>query len=211
VSASTSAGARVDGRLARSARTRAAVIDALLGLHLDGDLSPTAGRVAERAGVALRTVYGHFADLESLYAEAGQRAMAQVRDVAIAFTAGWADDPGRLPLEVRARRFAEARAVVLEWLLPITRAAALREGVSPQMQRNREQFVALGDSEVRTLFAPELARLEPARAVRAVHALHVVAGGPAWAALRQDRRLEPPAAAALLGDLVVATAQSVFL
>ena len=211
MSASTSAGVRVDGRLARSARTRAAVIDALLGLHLDGDLSPTAGRVAERAGVALRTVYGHFADLESLYAEAGQRAMAQVRDVAIAFTAGWADDPGRLPLEVRARRFAEARAVVLEWLLPITQAAALREGLSPQMQRNREQFVALGDSEVRTLFAPELARLEPARAVRAVHAVHVVAGGPAWAALRQDRRLEPPVAAALLGDLVVATAQAVFL
>lgn len=211
MSASTSADVRVDGRLARSARTRAAVIDALLGLHLEGDLSPTAGRVAERAGVALRTVYGHFADLESLYAEAGQRAMAQVRDVAIAFTAGWADDPGRLPLEVRARRFAEARAVVLEWLLPITRAAALREGLSPQMQRNREQFVALGDSEVRTLFAPELARLAPARAVRAVHVVHVVAGGPAWAALRQDRRLEPPVAAALLGDLVVATTQAVFL
>jgi TetR/AcrR family transcriptional regulator of autoinduction and epiphytic fitness len=205
------AGLPADGRLARSARTRAAVIDALLGLHLDGDLSPTAGRVAERAGVALRTVYGHFADLENLYAEAGQRAMAQVRDVAIAFTAGWADDPARLPLEVRARRFAEARAVALEWLLPITRAAALREGLSPQMQRNREQFVALGDSEVRTLFAPELARLEPAGAVRAVHALHVVAGGPAWGALRQDRRLEPPAAAALLGDLVVATARTVFL
>ena len=201
----------VDGRLARSARTRTAVIDALLGLHLDGDLSPTAGRVAERAGVALRTVYGHFADLESLYAEAGQRAMSQVREVAIAFTASWSDDPGRVPLDDRARRFAEARAVVLEWLLPITQAAALREGLSPQMKRNRERFVALGDSEVRTLFAPEIGRLPAPAADRAVHALHVVAGGPAWAALRQDRGLAPAAAAVLLADLVVVTARAVFL
>ena len=207
----TAAAVPADGRLARSARTREAVIDALLGLHLEGDLSPTAGRVAERAGVALRTVYGHFADLESLYAEAGQRAMARVREVAIAFTASWSADPARLPLEDRARRFAEARAVALEWLLPISRAAALREGLSPQMQRNRERFVALGDSEVRTLFAPELAVLGAAEAERAVHALHVVAGGPAWAALRQDRGLQPVAAAALLADLVVTTARAVLL
>ena len=203
--------APADGRLARSARTRAAVIDALLGLHLDGDLSPTAGRVAERAGVALRTVYGHFADLESLYAEAGQRAMAQVRELSTAFTAGWADEPGRLDLDDRARRFAEARAVVLEWLLPISQAATLREALSPEMQSNRQRFVALGDSEVRTLFAPELARLDGAAAMRAVDALHVVAGGPAWAALRQDRRLSPEAAAALLADLVVATAHAVLV
>ncbi|MCU1599338.1 MAG: TetR family transcriptional regulator [Frankiales bacterium] len=200
----------VDGRLARSARTRSAVIDALLQLNLEGDLSPTAGRVAQRAGVALRTVYGHFADLESLFAEAGLRALHRVRELSIAFTASWADDPGRLPLEQRARRFAEARGVVLEWLLPISRAAALREGLSPQMQRNRAQFVALGDSEVRVLFAPELAGLDEAAASRAVHALHVVAGGPAWAALRQDRGLPPEAAVSLLGDLVVATARAVF-
>jgi len=198
-----------DGRHARSARTRAAVIDALLELHLAGDLNPTAGRVAERAGVSLRTVYGHFADLESLYAEAGQRAMDRVRELSIGCNADWSDDPGRLSLADRARRFAEARAAALEWLRPISRAAALREGVSPQMLRNRERFVALGDSEVRTLFAPELVRLEPAAAARAVHALHVVAGGPAWDALRQDRGLEPPAATALLVELVGATAQAV--
>jgi AcrR family transcriptional regulator len=160
--------------------------------------------------VALRTVYGHFADIESLYAEAGQRAMDRVRELAIAGTAEWSGDPARLPLQDRARRFAEARAAALEWLRPISRAAVLREGVSPQMLRNRERFVALGDSEVRTLFAPELARLDPAAAVRAVHALHVVAGGPAWDALRQDRGLEPSAATALLVDLVAATAEAVF-
>jgi AcrR family transcriptional regulator len=200
---------RVDGRLARSARTRATVIDALLALLRDGHLSPTAGQVAERAGVALRTVYGHFVDMESLYAEAGQRAMAQVRELAVAETAAWAHEPARLPLDERARRFARARALALEWLLPISQAAALREGLSPQMQRNRQRFVALGDSEVRTLFAPELAARSGPAAEQAVHALHVVAGGPAWSALREDRGLRPSAATALLEDLVVVTARAV--
>jgi AcrR family transcriptional regulator len=58
-------------------RTRSAVIDALLALYEEGDLNPTAVRVAGRAGVALRTVYGHFADLESLYAEASERELAR--------------------------------------------------------------------------------------------------------------------------------------
>jgi hypothetical protein len=78
------------------------------------------------------------------------------------------------------------------------------------MLRNRERFVALGDSEVRALFAPELAALDQPAAERAVHALHVVAGGPAWEGLRHDRGLPPGAAAALLADLVVATVQAIF-
>ena len=45
--------APLDGRLARSARTRHAVVDALLDLLGEGDLRPTAARIAERAGVSL--------------------------------------------------------------------------------------------------------------------------------------------------------------
>src|SRR3954470_21512717 len=62
-----------DGRVARSARTRRAIVDALRSLHHDGDLRPTAPRVADRAGVSLRTVWQHFNDLESLLVEAGER------------------------------------------------------------------------------------------------------------------------------------------
>ena len=62
--------ARIDGRLARSARTRHAVVDALLDLLGEGDLRPTAARIAERAGVSLRIVFHHFEDLRG---SAGRR------------------------------------------------------------------------------------------------------------------------------------------
>jgi AcrR family transcriptional regulator len=68
----------VDGRTARGQRTRSSVVDALLALQEEGDLSPTAQQVAARAGVALRTVFGHFSDMETLWAEAGQRELAKL-------------------------------------------------------------------------------------------------------------------------------------
>ena len=42
-------------------------------LHAEGDLRPTAPRVAERAGVSLRTVWQQFADMETLLLEASRR------------------------------------------------------------------------------------------------------------------------------------------
>lgn len=185
----------LDGRLARSVRTRAAVIDALLALYEEGDLSPTAVRVAERAGVALRTVYGHFADMESLYAEAGDRELTRLLERSSPV------DPA-LPYDERVRRFAANRAAVLEWLLPIMRAAGTREPHSPQLQANRQRFVAAGDAEVRTVFAAELAeRADPDALVAAVH---VVAAGPAWMTLRLDRGLQPAEAEAALLALLQA-------
>ncbi len=72
----------VDGRTARGLRTRRAVVDALLALQEEGDLEPTAQRVAARAGVALRTVFGHFSDMETLWAQAGEREFAKMAALA---------------------------------------------------------------------------------------------------------------------------------
>jgi hypothetical protein len=41
----------LDGRSARALRTREAIVDACIGLVEEGELRPTAPRVAERAGV----------------------------------------------------------------------------------------------------------------------------------------------------------------
>jgi AcrR family transcriptional regulator len=62
-----------DGRTARSLRSRRAIVDAMRALHAEGDLSPTGPRVAERAGVSLRTVWQQFADMEALLVEANRR------------------------------------------------------------------------------------------------------------------------------------------
>jgi AcrR family transcriptional regulator len=175
--------ARVDGRTARGQRTRRAVVDALLALQEEGDLEPTAQRVAARAGVALRTVFGHFSDMETLWAQAGERELAKISALA--------DVPsGDLPLEERIDRFCASRARVLEALLPVLRAARLREHTSAALRRNREIFAAAGDAEVAGVFATELAPLEGAERDVVLSAFHVVAGGTAWELLRCHRGLD---------------------
>ncbi len=178
---------RVDGRTARGQRTRNAVVDALLALQEEGDLEPTAQRVAERAGVALRTVFGHFSDMETLWASAGERELAKI--------AALADVPSRdLPPEERIDRFCASRARVLEAVLPVLRAARLREHASAALRRNREIFAAAGDAEVSDVFAPELEPLDQAERDVVLSAFHVVAGGAAWELLRCQRGLDVGAA-----------------
>ena len=168
----------LDGRTARGQRTRAAVVDALLALQEDGDLTPTAQRVAERAGVALRTVFGHFSDMETLWAEAGLRELDKLSRLAVPV------DPS-LPLPERVAGFCASRARVLEALLPVMRAARLREHLSQALAGNRRLFVQAGDEEVRAVFAAELAG-----SPETLHALYLVAGVAGWEGLRVDRGLD---------------------
>jgi len=49
-----------DGRVARSRRTRGAVIDALLALYAEDNLTPTIEDIACRVGMTTRSVYHHF-------------------------------------------------------------------------------------------------------------------------------------------------------
>ncbi len=185
----------VDGRTARGLRTRQSVVDALLALQEEGDLEPTAQRVAARAGVALRTVFGHFSDMETLWAEAGKRELDKLGALAEPV------DPA-LPLEERIAQFCASRSRVLEALLPVMRAARLREPTSPQLLRNRELFIKAGDAEVREVFAPELAALEPDARLRCLDALYLASSDPAWEALRHDRGLTPTGATAVMQRLV---------
>ena len=186
---------KLDGRTERSRRTRDAVVDALLALHDDGDLTPTAQRVAARAGVALRTVYGHFNDMETLYAEAGERELRRLFAVADVV-------PDDLPLDARIDAFCRSRARVLEYLLPVMRATRLREPFSPQLLRNRHRYIASADAEVARVFAPELRRHREPGPV--LDALYLATGGPAWDALRGDRGLDPDRALDVMTRTVTA-------
>jgi AcrR family transcriptional regulator len=186
-----------DGRTARSRRTRTAVVDALLALQEEGHVAPTAQDVAGRAGVALRTVFGHFSDMETLWAEAGQRELARLESLADVI-------PADLPLVERIARFAASRARVLERLLPVMRAARLREPTSPALLANRVLFIAAGDQEVREVFRDELDAMDDADARRLLDVVYATAAGPAWEVLRHDRGLSGADAEALVRDTLVA-------
>lgn len=183
-----------DGRTARGQRTRRAVVDALLALQEEGDLTPTAQRVAERAGVALRTVFGHFSDMETLWAEAGTRELDKLAGLAVPILPD-------LPLAERIALFCASRARTLEALLPVMRASRLREHASPQLMANRRLYIAAGDVQVWEAFAPELDQLQ-ADASTTVDALYLVVGAAGWECLRHDRDLDVEQATTVLLRMV---------
>jgi len=177
----------LDGRLARSARTRLAIVDALRSLHHDGDLLPTAPRVAERAGVSVRTVWQHFDDLEALFVEAGRR------DLEIAMTFVTRIEP-TLPLSARVEALVDQRSRMYEEMAPVWRAARLKAPFSPQIRLNRDRMVRLGRRQLERVFAAELAAAASSSSLLA--ALEVATGWAAWESLRTELDLDVPAARA---------------
>ena len=115
----TAKGAR-DGRTVRAERTRQALVDALLALLYEGQLQPTAERIAARAGVSECSLFQHFADREALY-----QAVAVEQYERIVPTLEPIDEA--LPLAERIDAFVEQRARLLETVTPVRRAALLLE------------------------------------------------------------------------------------
>lgn len=174
--------ARTDGRGARSERARAAVVDALLALTDEGDLRPTAARVALRVGVGLRSVFQHFEDMDLLYAAAAERQYERMATLL---------DPPVVegPLGARIEAFFAHRARLLEAITPVRRATLLLEPFYEVLASRLKTARLVARVEVERAFAPELARLGPVERREVVHALTVATAWPTWESLRAHQRL----------------------
>jgi TetR/AcrR family transcriptional regulator, regulator of autoinduction and epiphytic fitness len=180
-----------DGRAARSHRSRRAIIDAMRALHAEGDLRPTAPRVAERAGVSLRTVWQQFADMEALLVEANRR------DDEILYSLMGQIDPDQ-PLAVRVRLFTGQRARILEQMTPSWRAARIYEPFSAELARNKARTLAMAQANLESVFAPELAELTGPKRRQLLDGLHAVSIWSFWESLRTELSLGPGPAEELL-------------
>jgi TetR/AcrR family transcriptional regulator of autoinduction and epiphytic fitness len=177
----------VDGRSARATRTRDAVVAALLALLEQGDLRPTARRVAERAGVSLRSVYVHFDDLEDLFCAAARLQFARIADLVEPL-------PSDGPLDARLDAFVQQRARVFETGDAVRRAAALQAPFSPTLARVLEMGRRAGRAEIAGVFAPERGRHDRDERHLLLAALGTTAGAATWEGLRRGERLEVDAA-----------------
>ncbi len=189
-----------DGRLARSARARRTVLDALLGLLDEGDLRPTAPRIAERAGVSLRSVFHYFTDLEALYAAAAERQLARLQPLLRRI-------PVDGPLPRRLRAFVAQRARLLERITPVRRAALLLEPFSAQVASALGVARLRGQREVARVFARELAGRAPTVRRDLVAALAAAASWSTWDALRAHQGLSPAPATRVLTRILSALLQ----
>jgi len=183
---------RVDGRTARSERTRNAIVDAQLRLIREGDLRPTADRIARLAGVSLRALWSHFADMEALFAASGQRIL-ELQDAA--------HRPIRpdLPLPARIDAYCRQRARLLEQIGPAAKASALKEPFSETLQHYRRTHVARVRDELAILFAAEIDGNQGL-----LDALTAVSTWPTWSTWRETLNLPVAAARSALTTTVTA-------
>jgi TetR/AcrR family transcriptional regulator, regulator of autoinduction and epiphytic fitness len=167
----------VTGRTARAVRTRGVIVDALLGLLDDGDLHPTATRIAERAGISLRLIYHHFGDLEALYRAAAARQAERMVEL-------FDPVPVDLPFQERFEAFVDQRTAILEWLTPVRRASLLQEPFSEELAKARDALFAIAEQQVTNLFGEEVGRLPRDERDVTWSSLNAAAGWPFWDSLR---------------------------
>ncbi|MEU4425901.1 TetR/AcrR family transcriptional regulator [Actinoplanes sp. NPDC024001] len=177
---------RVDGRTARSERTRNAIVDAHLQLIREGDLRPTADRIAKLAGVSLRALWSHFADMEALMTASGQRVLEQ-RD------ASYQPVPADLPLAERIEAYSRQRARLLEEISPNARASALKEPFSTGLQHYRKLHSNRVRDELLHTFPAEIDGDD-----ELLNALTSISQWPTWATWREAMDLPVEAAQAAL-------------
>jgi AcrR family transcriptional regulator len=166
-----------DGRQRRSERSREAIVQALCELVGDGILQPTAQQVAEAAGVGIRSVFRHFADMDSLFAEMDARLQAD----ALPLLRG---DPPEADSAKRARALVLRRIAFFEKIAPFKRAGTIQRWRSEFLRGQHGVLVrALRADLLRWL--PELRRA-PADLVEA---FDLALSFESWDRLRTDQRL----------------------
>ena len=165
-----------DGRTLRSLRTREAIVDATIGLLEEGDLRPTAPRVAERANVSVRSVFQHFDDLETLHASVAERLVDRVAVLVLPV-------PPDLPLAERLDRFVHQRVLLLEVVTPIRRAADVHGPFSREITARLRDGQAFLRAELERTFEPEL-RAAGAHRDDVLDSLDSVLSWATWEGLR---------------------------
>lgn len=173
---------KLDGRRARGERARAAVVDAILDLLQEGDLRPTAERVAERAGVSLRLVFHHFADLESLYAAAADRQLERLRPLIKPIASDGA-------FEDRLDIFLRQRIRMWERVSPVRRASLLQEPFSKELSRRLADARALARKETASVFRREIESFAGPERMDVIRALDAATAWQTWEVLRRHQGL----------------------
>ena len=186
-----------DGRRQRSERNRQKIIAAMFDLVREGDFDPSVARIAEQAGVGLRTVFRHFEDVDSLY-----------REMAEQLYAGILPEIGK-PLsspdwQTRVKELMARRIRIFEEIMPVRICASIRRFRSEFLMEGYRRFLAHETSGLGLALPAEVLRNDALTA-----AFDVALSFETWRRLRQDQqysRAKATAAVETMLDALIATA-----
>jgi AcrR family transcriptional regulator len=178
--------ANVDGRRVRGEDNRRRIVDALLKLVQSGIATPSAEEVATEAGVGLRTVFRHFADMESLYREISERMTLEIMPIV--------QRPFRSQdWRERLEELVERRGQVFERLLPFKIAGDAHRHGSPFLTSEQAAIVKTLREALRSAIGPKAIddKLH-------FEALDLMLSFESWRRLRVDQGLSARASRAVM-------------
>ncbi len=179
-----------DGRRERSRSSRSKIIAAMLDLVGNGDVAPSAARVAEVAGVGLRSVFRHFDDMDELYKEMGDVIEARVMPIIL-------QAPSGTTWKEKLIDIADRRAKVFETILPFRISANLKRFQSPYLMQDYRRMLRL-ESETVEAHLPQAVMHD----VVAARGLNVILSFQTWRLLRHDQDLPVDDAKAVVRRLL---------
>lgn len=161
---------QIDGRTARRDRNREAVLDAVLDLFREDDVTPSPAAVAARSGVSTRSVQRYFEDMDTLVRAALAHHLEKVGPLYVI------PDLGVGPRDERIERMIAGRLGLYDAVAPMVRAAMVRIRSNPLI---RERLVVARiqlRGQIATMFAPELDALSPDEGREALDAVDALLG-----------------------------------
>lgn len=179
-----------DGRRQRSDVARQKIVAALFDLLREGNMSPEAAIVAERANVGLRTVFRHFEDMDSIYHEMTDRLMRGIlpRVLAPLQAEHWRD---------RLLEYADRRAEIYEAAFPMRLCLGIRRYQSEFLMDRFKRDLELERSSLQA-FLPQTVLDDKALFL----ALEAALSFPNWRRLRQDLNLPVAEAQAVIARML---------
>lgn len=166
-----------DGRRLRSGRSRRRIIEALFDLLGEGNMSPSAASVADRANVGLRTVFRHFEDMDSIYNEMTEALATAIMPKLLApyESATWRE---------RLMECVEKRADIYESVFPMKVCMTLRYFQSDFLRKQYQKDVKMLRSTLTAILPGEIVADRQLFA-----ALEVTLSFATWRRLRQDQNM----------------------
>jgi len=175
-----------DGRRQRSRSSRSRIAAAMLELVGNGDYAPSAARVAEVAGVGLRSVFRHFEDMDALYREMAETIESWVLPIIM-------DTPKGEDWTEKLADIADRRAKVYETILPYRISANLKRFQSPFLMQGYKRMVRL-EGETIDAHLPAHIKADAHGAL----GIKVILGFQTWRQLRHDMGLSVEEARAVV-------------
>jgi len=175
-----------DARLAKGARTRQVVLEALVALIDERSPQPTVPDVAARAGVSVRIVYHHFGGIQELLVSAVALQSDRHRD--LVFTI-----PPRGPVDLRITALCRQRRMYFEEVSPVFRMALARAHDEAALHALLADDRAVLRAQLAATLAPELAARQTG-STELLDALAHATGWDAWRSLRDAGGRTAPSA-----------------